>query len=66
MVRDITGQTVLIAGASSGMGRATALAAAAAGVSLILLGRNADRLDETLTSARSASHASGASVPCSR
>ncbi|WP_262031635.1 SDR family oxidoreductase [Microvirga sp. Mcv34] len=54
MVRDITGQTVLIAGASSGMGRATALAAAEAGVNLILLGRNADRLDETLTSARSA------------
>lgn len=54
MVRDITGQTVLIAGASSGMGRATALAAAEAGVNLILLGRNADWLDETLTSARSA------------
>jgi NADP-dependent 3-hydroxy acid dehydrogenase YdfG len=54
MVRDIIGQTVLIAGASSGMGRATALAAAGAGVNLILLGRNADRLDETLTSARSA------------
>jgi NADP-dependent 3-hydroxy acid dehydrogenase YdfG len=53
MVRDITGQTVLIAGASSGMGRATALAAAAAGANLILLGRKADRLDETLTSARS-------------
>ncbi|MBO1908006.1 SDR family NAD(P)-dependent oxidoreductase [Microvirga sp. 3-52] len=54
MVRDITGQTVLIAGASSGMGRATALAAATAGVNLILLGRNADRLDETLTAAQSA------------
>jgi NADP-dependent 3-hydroxy acid dehydrogenase YdfG len=54
MVRDITSQTVLIAGASSGMGRATALAAAAAGVNLILLGRNADRLDEALMSARSA------------
>jgi NADP-dependent 3-hydroxy acid dehydrogenase YdfG len=55
MIRDITGQTVLIAGASSGMGRATALAAAAARANLILLGRNADRLDETLTSARSLS-----------
>jgi NADP-dependent 3-hydroxy acid dehydrogenase YdfG len=53
MVRDITGQTILIAGASSGMGRATALAAAAAGANLILLGRKADRLNETLTSARS-------------
>jgi NADP-dependent 3-hydroxy acid dehydrogenase YdfG len=55
MIRDITGQTVLIAGASSGMGRATALAAAAARANLVLLGRNADRLDETLTSARSLS-----------
>ncbi len=35
---------ILIAGASSGMGRATACAAAAAGADLILLGRDAARL----------------------
>jgi NADP-dependent 3-hydroxy acid dehydrogenase YdfG len=52
MVRDLTDQTVFIAGASSGMGRATALAAARAGANLVLLGRNQARLDETASSAR--------------
>lgn len=52
MGRGLAGQTVLIAGASSGMGRATALAAAQAGANLILLGRDQARLLETATSAR--------------
>jgi NADP-dependent 3-hydroxy acid dehydrogenase YdfG len=52
MVRDLTGQTVFIAGASSGMGRATTIAAARAGANLVLLGRNQVRLDETASSAR--------------
>jgi NADP-dependent 3-hydroxy acid dehydrogenase YdfG len=52
MVRDLTDRTVFIAGASSGMGRATALAAARAGANLVLLGRNQARLDETASSAR--------------
>ena len=51
MVRDLAKQTIFIAGASSGMGRATAIAAASAGANLILLGRNLSSLDETATSA---------------
>ncbi|MBU2957847.1 SDR family NAD(P)-dependent oxidoreductase [Paracoccus sp. 1_MG-2023] len=43
---DLKGRTILIAGASSGMGLATAIAAAQAGADLILLGRNADRMAE--------------------
>lgn len=42
----LSGRNILIAGATSGMGRATARAAAAAGAGLILLGRDADRLDQ--------------------
>ena len=42
----LTGRNILIAGASSGMGRATACAAASAGSGLILVGRNSARLDE--------------------
>jgi short-subunit dehydrogenase len=52
MARDLSDQTVFIAGASSGMGRATALASARAGASLILLGRHEAGLDETAASAR--------------
>ena len=39
-------RTILIAGATSGMGRATACAAASAGAGLVLLGRDRTRLDE--------------------
>lgn len=52
MAQDLTDQTVFVAGASSGMGSATALAAARAGAHLVLLGRNRAALDETATSAR--------------
>lgn len=41
----LSGRHVFIAGASSGMGRATALAAAGRGASLMLLGRDRARLD---------------------
>jgi NADP-dependent 3-hydroxy acid dehydrogenase YdfG len=41
----LAGQTILVAGASSGMGRATALAAAREGGALLLLGRDRARLD---------------------
>jgi NADP-dependent 3-hydroxy acid dehydrogenase YdfG len=41
----VSGRTILVAGASSGMGRATALAAAREGGSLLLLGRDRARLD---------------------
>jgi NADP-dependent 3-hydroxy acid dehydrogenase YdfG len=43
---ELADKVVLIAGASSGMGRATALAAAAAGAAVVLAGRNADALGE--------------------
>lgn len=55
MVRDLAEQTIFIAGASSGMGRAIAIAVASAGANLILLGRNQVGLDGTATSARNLS-----------
>lgn len=42
----LSGQTVLITGASSGIGRAVALKAAAAGASVILVARSDDKLRE--------------------
>lgn len=45
----LSGKSIVIAGASSGMGRATALAAATAGAQLVLAARNADALDELVT-----------------
>jgi len=44
----LEGKTVLITGASSGIGRATAIRAAAAGASLVITGRDPSRLEETL------------------
>lgn len=44
--RGLTGRNILIAGATSGMGRATAREAASAGAGLVLLGRDRARLDE--------------------
>ena len=49
---DLAGQTTFVAGASSGMGRAIAVAAARAGSSLVLLGRDEARLEETAATAR--------------
>src|SRR6478735_8889548 len=42
----LAGKTVLVAGASSGMGRATAIAAAREGAALVLLARRRDALAE--------------------
>ncbi len=45
---DLHGRTVLITGASSGIGRASAIACAQAGASVILTGRDRERLDASL------------------
>jgi NAD(P)-dependent dehydrogenase (short-subunit alcohol dehydrogenase family) len=47
LARAIKGKTVLITGASSGIGRATALRVGAAGGTVILVARTADKLEET-------------------
>jgi NADP-dependent 3-hydroxy acid dehydrogenase YdfG len=47
---DLSQQVVLVAGASSGMGRATAMAAAAAGADVILAARNGDALESVCAS----------------
>lgn len=44
----LTGKTILITGASSGIGRAMAIACAEAGAQLVISGRNTDRLTDTL------------------
>lgn len=44
---DLTGKTILVTGASSGLGRQTAITASEFGARLVITGRNALRLDET-------------------
>ncbi|MEO0624724.1 MAG: SDR family oxidoreductase [Pseudomonadota bacterium] len=50
MAETRTGLVFLVTGASQGIGRATALAAARAGHHVVLAARNADKLDETVES----------------
>ena len=45
----LSGKTILVTGASSGIGRAIAIACTQMGASVILTGRNVQRLNETLT-----------------
>ena len=45
---DLQGKTVVVTGATSGIGRATAIGLARLGPRLVLLGRNPERCDETL------------------
>jgi len=54
---DFSGKTVLVTGATSGMGRATALAFAKAGASVIAVGRREREGQETLELIRQAGHA---------
>lgn len=52
----LKGKTILITGASSGIGRATAIECSKMGAELILTGRNIDRLNETLSLLESSTH----------
>lgn len=45
---DLSGKTILVTGASSGLGRQTAITASEYGARVVLTGRNAQRLKETL------------------
>lgn len=49
-------KTILVTGASSGIGRATAIECSKAGAKVLLLGRNADRLNETLSNCDGEGH----------
>ena len=44
---DLSGKTILITGASSGLGRQTAITASEFGASVVITGRDASRLDQT-------------------
>ncbi len=52
----LEGKTVLVTGASSGIGRGIAIACSQMGASVILNGRNADRLQETLAQMQEGTH----------
>jgi NAD(P)-dependent dehydrogenase (short-subunit alcohol dehydrogenase family) len=53
---DLTGRSVLITGASSGLGRATAVLMSQLGARLLLLGRSEERLQQTLASLEGEGH----------
>ncbi|WP_302303701.1 SDR family NAD(P)-dependent oxidoreductase [Culturomica massiliensis] len=52
----LSGKTILITGASSGIGKATAIECAKAGASLIITGRDTPRLQQTLESLPGENH----------
>ncbi len=54
----IEGKTILVTGASSGIGRATAIECSKAGAQLLITGRNKERLDETFASLEGNNHIS--------
>lgn len=53
---DLSGKTVLVTGASGGIGRAVCLGAAAVGAKVILVARNEQRLSETLAAMEGTGH----------
>lgn len=53
----LAGRTMFVTGASSGLGRAAAVALSKAGARLIVNGRNAERLDETVALLSGGGHA---------
>ena len=52
----LQGKTILVTGASSGIGRETAIACSEAGARVILTGRNEQRLAETYASIKGGDH----------
>ena len=54
---DLTGKRVLVTGASSGIGRASAICAASLGATVVLTGRRRDALDATLAKCSGQGHA---------
>ena len=58
----LAGRTILVTGASSGLGAATAQAAAACGARVIAMGRDQQRLDETVARLAGAGHRSVAAT----
>lgn len=52
----LEGKTILISGASSGIGRATAIECSRMGARLIITGRDSERLNETLTHLNGSGH----------
>ncbi len=52
---DLSGKTILVTGASSGIGRACAILAADLGATLILTGRRTAMLEETCTALKNSS-----------
>lgn len=52
----LAGRTVLVTGASSGIGRATAIECSRAGATVIITGRNEERLAETLAAMEPGEH----------
>lgn len=54
----LTGKTIFVTGASSGIGKAIALECSKMGARLIITGRNRDRLDETFSNLSGEGHSS--------
>ena len=52
----LEGKTILVTGASSGIGRATAIACSQMGAVVVVTGRNESRLQETLDALEGSGH----------
>ena len=53
---NLTGKTILVTGASSGIGQATAIACSKMGANVVITGRNQSRLESTLAQMQSGNH----------
>ncbi len=53
---DLSGKTILVTGASSGLGRQTAITASTFGARLVITGRNNEKLEETLARLKGEGH----------